>query len=802
MATPDETNDAESPERGSLLGRVRDWATVSPMRSTLVAVGLVGLMAGTIGAWLVLAEMATPVAEPTMDDAYQALDEGDLELAGNIVNRVQKQQTILTRDYGGPLFVLGAIRAKEAEDQWAAERRRRDYLIAAKYLDEARSLGVPEDREYEALFLLGKSFIGSDQLDEGVEVLLQALALDPTHETEIHELLARAYYFSGGLEYPDYAAAVEQLDAVLAAPNVTEQQRNRVLLRKARAVSRLGRNEEALNILAELPPAASPAIRRLVTGQVLVRSAAAEGDPALRKEVLDKAEQSLVEAERMDKLSTEISGDSQYLRGKIDELRGREGRSMERYLSIRKRFGMSSAGIAASAAEGDLLRLAGKPDASLDAYRRALDAVEETSYYQSELLPLAELRAIILAAQGGFLDNKQFGQALTLIDQMDFLFDETRQLELSAATRLRWGDWLLDQATLKGRPVVELLTEGRLRLREAGKTYELLAAERFAKKQYPEDLWQAADAYYRGQSYTSAGRILRDYLKNEPLRRNATALLRLGQSMLALGDADRAVEAFEECIEFHPNDAATYGARLAAAKAYRDLGETDRAEVLLTENLLGSAISPRSPEWRDSKFELGALLHDVGRYNGAIDHLEEAINRYPDSKHTRVATYLVAESYRHAAEEPMEKFREAKAVNERENNERLFRDLLEKARDRYETVQREISRSTTADIMDKAMLRNCYMLKGSVLFDLGRYKEAVDEYSNVSALYQNEPFVLETLVQISHCWRRLGEPDKARGNIDQALVALNVMPKETDFLATTTRSRIEWESLLNEIRTW
>ena len=56
------------------------------------------------------------------------------------------------------------------------------------------------------------------------------------------------------------------------------------------------------------------------------------------------------------------------------------------------------------------------------------------------------------------------------------------------------------------------------------------------------------------------------------------------------------------------------------------------------------------------------------------------------------------------------------------------------------------------------MLRNCYMLEGTVLFDLGRYKEAIEAFSNVASLYPDDPFVLETFVQIANCWRRLNEP--------------------------------------------
>lgn len=791
----------DSPQQ-PLLGRIRAWATVSPLRSGLVAAGLLGLMAGTIAVWLVLADLAAEEEGPTMADALEALDQSDFELAGGLVDRIQEQHEILTADYGGPLFVLGAIRAKQAESQWAAERRRQDYLIASKYLEEAHALGVPQEREYEALFLLGKSFIGSDQLEKGVAVLLEALEKNPQYESEIHELLAQAYFFA---DQPDYQATTQHLDRVLADANLTDQQRTQALLRKVRALSRLSKHEDALQALEKLPTTANPSKRALVSGQVLLRMAGVATDPARRGQHLEQAEQALIDAERLDKLSTDVSGDAQYLRGQISELRSRSDDALSRYQGIRKRFGMSSAGIAASIAEAEIHRTAGDAQESLDAYRRALDAIRESTAYKSELLSLAEVRSIVLAAHAGFVAENKYADALTLIKQMGFMYGDESRLELTAETQEKWGEWLLERAGEKNWPTPEIQAKGRRRLREAGVTYQRLADERFATSHYPDDLWRAAQAYYRGQSYTSVAGVMRSYLKNEPVRYNAQALLLLGKSLLSQGEAEAAIDAFEECVEFHPNDAATYGARLAAAKAHRDVGQTQRAEELLRQNLLGGDISPRSPEWRDSKFELGSLLHAIGRYDEAIDHLEEAINRYqrePIARQLRTARYLVAEAYRNAAEEPLERFRSAKAVNERETAERLFRELLDHSLEHYEQVRREISQAATIDEMDRAMLRNCYMLKGSVLYDLGRFKQAVEEYSNVSALYQNEPFVLETLVQISNCWRRLGEPDKARGNIDQALVALERLPENADFLATTTRSRREWESLLTEIRTW
>ncbi|MEM8865174.1 MAG: tetratricopeptide repeat protein [Planctomycetota bacterium] len=794
--------DAAEQPRPSLLVRAREWTAGSPLRRVLVGAGLLGLAGGTIAVWLVLASLAAPQPVSRIEVALEKLDEGDLEYAQNYVHKMQEAQTILTQDYGGPLFVLGAVRAKQAASQWAPERRRRDYLVAAKYLEEALSLGVPEDREYQAYYLLGKSFIGSDQLDEGVDVLVKALDANPAHQTEIHSLLATAQYFAA---IPDYEESLKHIQQVLADPSAPEELRGDAKLRLARTLSRLDRHEEAEETLTDLPQSLNPAQVRLTTGHVLIDSAVDTEELKLRDERLERAEQQLIEAERLDKLSTEITAGSQFLRGRISQLRREYEEAIQRYTDVRKRFGMSPAGVAASAAEGDIYRVVGNATDALTAYRRAMDAVDEMAFYQSDLLPIDELKKTMLGAHATFVEQGKYDEALSLIEQLGPLIGETYQLELRAQTQQRWGEMLIEQSLAKSSPVPELERQGRQRLREAGVSYENLATQRFAEIEYPEDLWRAAEAYYSGQSYTSATRVLRDYIKNEPLRYNAQALLRLGQSLLALHQPEPAVEAFEECIEFHPYDAAVYGARLAAARAHREQGDFDRAEQLLKDNLIGGTLSPRSPEWRDSKFELGSLLHEVGRHTDAIDHLEEAIDRYeddPGARQLRTARYLVAESYRNAAEEPRQRYIDAKAVNEREKNEQEFRALLKNALQHYDTVQREISRSSVSNPTEQAMLRNCYMLKGSVLFDLGRYREAVEEYSNVSALYQNEPFVLETLLQISYCWRRLGEPEKARGNIDQAILALNRLPDDVDLLASTTRSRAEWDAILSEIRNW
>ena len=72
----------------------------------------------------------------------------------------------------------------------------------------------------------------------------------------------------------------------------------------------------------------------------------------------------------------------------------------------------------------------------------------------------------------------------------------------------------------------------------------------------------------------------------------------------------------------------------------------------------------------------------------------------------------------------------------------------------------------------------------------------------MASLYPDEPFVLETFVQIANCWRRLKFNDKARGSIQQAQIALDRLPPDADFAGATTLNRDEWRMLLADMSKW
>jgi tetratricopeptide (TPR) repeat protein len=798
-------------------GGLRAWAYGHWIRSVLIAGLILSLIALTMAGWAYLASVALRTGALRIDGALEALDEGRFDEARAAVARILKTGLLPRSEYGGPLYVLGAVKISDAENQPGADRRRIEYLVASRYLQEARAYGLPDDRVRDGMYLLGKSLLESGQLDEGMQVL-EDLVADTAKTSDRFTLEARRLLCESCLwmPQPNVNKAWRHNKALLARPDLTAEQRANALLRQAECLARLDRFEEAKATLTELQAGSVPA------GTVEVMSAKIildELDSTLqevatteRRTFVDGSAKEISEAIQL--LQQAASGDAQkagvtrqssYLLGRAYELQGDHKMAIKQHARTRQLYSESFEGLASTLAEADLMRQHGDFAGAGLGYRRVLESIRSMPIYRSPVLTLPQIRQRMMVALKDFVGRRSFTDALALIDQFPPLFTRTEQLELRGGTYEQWGNLLLSEAPQEHSQGDRPHAEGLHKLRAAGVAFEQLAELRFATPFYTTDLWHSAESYFAGHSFTSTIRLLNNYLEYEPELRNAQALLRLGQAHLAIRELPQSIAAFEECIEFHPLDGSAFQARIDCAKAYWYQGDIARAEQMLRNNISGSALKPSSREWKDSLFELGMLLHDTGQHEQAIITLEEATERYPQDPQCLLAEYVVAESYRRWGQELLEKAQEARTGSERDKNLQLANDRLDTALKHFEEVQVSVTLKTHdlhSDPLLGTMLRNCYMLEGTVLFDLGRFKEAIEAYSNVASLYPDNPFVLETFVQIANCWRRLGQDGKAHGAIEQAKIVLQGLPTDADFASTTALNREEWGMLLADMSKW
>jgi TolA-binding protein len=828
----------EEPQAGALprlssrvaarLGQARAWAAQRPWRSAAIGGGIVAMIAAVLVGWVYLSSMAVLELSVDLDQALQAWDERDLDKAEQLARALQRRSDFEDL-IGGALFVMGAVKAQEAEQQTSSARRQLDYLIASRYLEEARSYGFPPDRDGEGLYWLGRTLVASHQLPHAIEVLNEALEITTSFATDIHRLLGRACLT---LPDPRLDDALRNITAALEDATLPANEQADALLLKTKILIAQQQYDTAQATLESVPRDINTgAWCELLHGQILLQRAGLapretaqdplEADPQSAQSI-DQARQHLQAARSQDRAVGAVTRQAIFWLGRASQLQGDVPEALRQFVALRKSFASTPEGIAASLMEGELRQGQEEHDPALLAYRRVLESVDDPGVYHNPLLTLSELQRRIQAAVTRYIDKQQFEQALVLLELYPPLFERDAQSEQQAIAYAQWGSMLEGQAVAAPikKTADQLRKASRLRYRQAGAAYEQLATLRFATRRHPDDLWEAAQCYYTGQSYSSAARVLEQYLQHEPEHRNPQALLRLSQSQLALGNVASSIHALEECIEFHPRDEAVYQARVDLSHCYRLQGDVARSEELLLDNLTRSRLTPRSPEWRDSLFEMGSLLHDVGRYGEAIDYLQRYLLRVRQSREQfqdsaldsseeefqeLSASYLIADSHRLAAADPLEKMAVARSQGERDKIRKSVSDELGKSEEKFKEVVVKITTRSDGyrgDPLLESMLRNSYMMLGSVLFDQGKYKEASEVYSNVSSLYQHSPFVLETYVQIAHCWRRMNQPDRARGMIESAQFVLNQLPVDADYLNTTTFSREEWQTLINDMATW
>jgi len=803
-AAPGQPDTGAGSESSDRIVRLLRWAGDSKLRMALVGSLFIGIFGGVFATWSYLAHLAVNHEEKyTLARALNALDQKDYEEAKNIVGEMQRTSGD-TQEFGGALYVLGAVKAAQADLEWSKDRQRAMHLIAARYLQKARELGVPERLKNQALFLVGQSLIRGNQPQAGIEVLQVALDDKRLPTAQIHLLLSEAHQATAD---PNLTAALEHNQAVLNDSTLDSQRRNAALITKADIFAQMGRLEEARQQL-ELAgnEVAQQAQIKSISGRLSI--AQAEQLPAgsqQRTALVDQALADLREAQRLDPLGSELTRQAMYWIGRCYEVAGNQEAAIQRYDQLGKSYGDTPESMAAMLAKADMARKAGKAEQALEGYRAVLSAAGAPATYVNRLLPISALRKRLLLAYGAFVDSQQFEVAMSLVDAFQPVFELKEATELRAQAHEKWAlAKFSDAAEVAHWDAEQYLSEGRYHYRAAGAAYELLSELRFASRQFTEDLWRAAEDYYNGQSYTHTERMLNEYLHHEAQEKQALALLRLGQSQLALGKNASAIETLEECIEIHPGDAVVYQARLECALALLQEDQGKRAQKLLLTNLVGGSLEPAASEWRDSLFLLGIYLHNSEQYYEAIEKLDEAVRRYPDATQALLARYTIARSYHSASKQPAKTAREAKTESERQKNSKLRDQNLTSALENYFQVQRMLTLQGHVDSneLERTLLRNCYMMQGSVLFQLKRYEEARKAYANISTLYQKEPFVLESFVHIANCYRRLNKPVKAKGTIEQAKLVLNRLPADTDFKLATNFSRESWQLLLKEMSEW
>jgi TolA-binding protein len=551
----------------------------------------------------------------------------------------------------------------------------------------------------------------------------------------------------------------------------------------------------------------------VVGGQVLMREAellrakdgeVAEGKQLPSREKYQAAIKTLRLAESRAAAGSEALRQAMYLIGVCFMETADHRAASDQFTRTHKSYPESPEGAAACLQEAKLSLQAGHDMEMLSDYRRVLGGLDKSISYRNPWITPEELKSRLMNAYQQYEGKQQFEICLQLIGLMKTLIPGVQSQLLQADLHTKWGQYLSNSAEKASRNKREPMRRlAREQYRRAGQNYAALAKLYMDKKEYSDQVWNAAASYLQGHDYRRAASLLQEYLQNEVQRRHPQALDCLGEALLCLGRYDAALESLKECVELFPRDAAAGHARLLAAQAAREKGDIKEAEKMLLANLNGDYLTPASKEWRDSLFLLGDLLHGAGRYAEAARRLEEAVQRYPDLSEAIFARYLLADSCRRLAFAMQDDLQKDLSGSSRATQMKQIREDFEKALAQYRIIQEKLGGNrdlAELSALDKTMLRNSIFSIGDVLYAEGEYPSAIKAYYVATNRYQNRPEVLDAYVQIANAYRRLDKPQEANNALQQAKLLLSRMKPEVPFDEVSIYTRNQWSKRLEELQ--
>jgi tetratricopeptide (TPR) repeat protein len=782
--------------------RVVGWSAAHRWKAAALGLACLVVLGGTVVLRLLLASSAPAEPKLNSDMVFRTLSQGNYAEAKQQAEQLRRQPQATAEMHCTAAFVLGAATAAEADQIWGGDKKA-FYLLAARYLDEARQQGFPAGRQGEGTYLLGRCLALGQRHAACRPVLLSALELYPCKATEIHGLLARAYRHDANPMLPE---ALEETARYLSQPGLTDSQRHAGLLERAEILLELGRVAECSKTLDRIPQSAGNRDEVLVLrGRIQIEQARAAGKgPAERFQAQRQYQAALATLRAVRSsptVTTMAAREAMYLVGICFLETGDRRAALTQFSRTAEEFPATPESLVSDLESADISRSFGHDPEAISAYRRVLTAVESRRNFSNPWIGFDALGKRILAAYHAYFEAEKYGCSLELAQHFQPLLPETQQVESLAESCRAWGHNMLAQCDRSPpEQANRLLHDGRERLRRAGVAFARLAALRVTAKEYPEDLWASGQCAMEGQNYLGAVDVFQQYLKTRTQDRNGRVLVDLGDACLALGRAHEAVHWFDECVRSHPRDAASYRARLGETRALSELGETARAEKLLQEVLDGDFLAPSSEEWREALFAMGHLLYGAGRYEEAARRFHEAVARYPQSPQSIEGLYLLGECHRRTAQKTQEKLVTELIEEGRLAGSKKIRYNLLLAIEAYRKVQQRLAERQAANDLsplERVLFRNTYFTMGSAQVELGQYEAAVKTYATAISRYQNGPESLPAYLEQARIYRLLHKPDAARTVLSQAKLTLSHLKDDKRFTETTNYTRREWSELLD-----
>lgn len=295
-------------------------------------------------------------------------------------------------------------------------------------------------------------------------------------------------------------------------------------------------------------------------------------------------------------------------------------------------------------------------------------------------------------------------------------------------------------------------------------------------------LWRSANCYLAAKDYFRSAGVLERFVALENADpRLAEAFLHLAETHQAIGQKDKARQAYYKCIEF-PDTPFAYRARYQLALEELELGNLEQGQAILKQNLgvSGPALDREAHE--KSLYKLAALLYQRQVFDQAYLFLREAARQYPNNANAALVRDQLGDCYRKLADQADKKLKAAKNPEGQAHYRSNRQVWLEQAALTYQELADDLeSRTETQPLstVEQALLRKAIFAAADLRFDLNDFPEALRRYQVLLGKYRKQ---IEGLVACQRIWRLCGvmveTPEQARKAREATLTAVNQIKED------------------------
>jgi tetratricopeptide (TPR) repeat protein len=836
------------------------------------ALAAVATFAGVF-AWLMSVEEVDPSTR--LNAALRLLKKGKSSEAQLLVGNLDDSQSLSPAEQSKQNLIMGAA-ALDNSERGELPQQVFDYAVEAeKKLAKANDLGFPRGYEGYGNFLLGKVLFQLFRWDDAREPLEIAVTEWPNGRSQA---LSRLVDIALDEEPIDQQEVDQRLSHWAGLAGLTDDERDLGLVKRVEASIALGHWDEAIqgaeavpttssfagqaNFLAalagvhradQLRAAVVPDRRMMLQSQSSrmkqSNSRTRPSDEEYRRE-LERASQVMAAVAKDGKADRVTRRRSEFFLGTLQRRLGQPLAALNTFQNLQQKSPNTLESIVAGIEEMEVLLEQGQYGEVAASMQRIDAQLGSLDWYRNAWFSFEEMGKRLLQIGKAMVDRQAYAEVLELTEHWPAFGTRVGQLQLQAEASRRWAELLSNGSESASdakaidpdesdQPAVVAINQEKQRLyAKAAQAYEELAAIELRGPSYFDLIWAAIDCAQAAGELKRCNEWIRRTMEFEPRDNHPRSLLKIAENYFAMQENDHALDVLKRCTSQFPEHPVSYQARLNMARILHETGDYSGAVEELEDNLYLGKLTPESPVWRESLFELGKSFFEQGeaQYNEAqklkesgreeeridrvkkleasyrlcldcINKFEEWIRRFPDDSRRFDTLYNVGQAYQMAAQWPKLLMDTQQLPSEelKRTRQAEYQQLLDVARQTYRSVREGMNSSKDWSALSPAeqrLMRNSYFAEADLLLQARNYDGALTTYRGIANYLLNEPESLEALVQAAECLRALGRVEERIGVVDQAKEVLQRIPsdRDPDFAALTRFSRGEWANHLTQLR--